>query len=126
MAKDFTNWHKLKAKLEIIDFSLLFSEKEVWWCSIGVNIGSEEDGKNEKLERPVIIFRKFSHDTFWALPLTSKIKRGKFFYPLEFQNVLRTVMLSQLRILSSRRLQRRIGKISDKQFQRIKRALNGI
>ncbi len=30
------------------------------WCSIGINVGDEEDGKNELYERPVLVIKKFN------------------------------------------------------------------
>ena len=43
--KDFQNWHSLKTKLESLEKDELFREREIWWCSIGENIGFEQDGK---------------------------------------------------------------------------------
>lgn len=47
MAKDFTKWHKLKTRLDNRKEFSTFSEGEVWWCSIGINIGAEEEGNNQ-------------------------------------------------------------------------------
>jgi len=57
--KRFDEWIKQKKKLDSHDStdSLYVKEREVWWISIGVNVGAEIDGKNELFERPVLIFR---------------------------------------------------------------------
>ena len=49
--KDFDKWNELKKKLHVRQERLLFHEREIWWCSLGVNIGFEENGKNEKTNR---------------------------------------------------------------------------
>ncbi|MFH1145912.1 MAG: hypothetical protein V1707_03050 [bacterium] len=59
--KDFFSWHEEKEKLEEIGYdTLLFREGEVWWCSIGLNLGHEQDGKNVFFERPVLVVKKFN------------------------------------------------------------------
>ena len=54
--KDFDSWNKEKKGLENVGHDILsFHEREIWWCSIGINLGDEQDGKNELFERPVLI-----------------------------------------------------------------------
>ncbi len=68
MIKDFENWNKLKQKLESRKNIPTFKEREIWWCSIGVNIGCEEDGKNQLFNRPILIIRKFNNNMFLGAP----------------------------------------------------------
>ena len=116
MEKDFAKWHVLKTKIQDSESIPLFSQQEIWWCSLGANIRVESDGKNELFERPILIFRKFNRYMLWGLPMTSKKKEGEFYFSFPLYNIERTVMLSQMRILSSKRLIRRLGKVSDKIF----------
>lgn len=44
--------------------SKLFNEGEIWWCSIGMNIGVEIYGKGGRFTRPVLIFKKFTANSF--------------------------------------------------------------
>ena len=75
MKKDFQKWHTKKTEIERSnDIRIFFHEREVWWCTIGSNVGFEQDGKGEKFARPVLIFKKFNKEIFWALPLSTKIK----------------------------------------------------
>ena len=50
-------------------------ERDIWWCSIGVNIGDEIDGKNELFHRPVLILKKFSSELCLVAP-TSAMARN--------------------------------------------------
>ena len=51
---------------------LYFHEREVWFCSVGVNVGMERDARNTKFSRPVVIVKKFNEFMFWGVPLSSK------------------------------------------------------
>ena len=44
MKKDFEKWHKKKTDIDNSSKRLFFHEREVWFCSIGMNIGYEQDG----------------------------------------------------------------------------------
>jgi len=83
--KDFRNWFSLKPQLDKQAKRLSFREREVWYCYWGTNIGFEIDGKNQNL-RPCLVFKKLSCETFYALPLTSKIKNGTWYFPSKVQN----------------------------------------
>ena len=84
----------------------------MWWCSIGVNVGFEQDGKGEYFARPVIIFKKFNNEVFWGIPLSTKIKKGKFYVPVELgDGVPRVAIISQLRLIDGKRLYQKLGVI---------------
>lgn len=60
MEKNFDEWSVLKQNLDKTQKLILFKEQDIWWCSIGLNVGSEANGKNEYFSRPVLIVRKFN------------------------------------------------------------------
>ena len=72
--KDFLNWHRIKENIEFNNNRVYFHKREIWWCSLGVNVGFEQDGKGKNFARPVLIFKKFNKEIFWALPISAKIK----------------------------------------------------
>ncbi|HBM45364.1 MAG: 2,4-dihydroxyhept-2-ene-1,7-dioic acid aldolase [Parcubacteria group bacterium GW2011_GWF2_38_76] len=76
--KNYKDWHVLKSEIENVGQEKKFREREIWWCSLGENIGFEQDGKNEKFERPVLILRKFNCGMFFGIPLTSQKRRIVF------------------------------------------------
>ena len=117
---EFIEWTKLKIKIHLSDRSIYFWEREIWWTSLGVNIGYEQDGKHKNFERPVLIIKRFNRDILWALPITSKDKKGEFYYKFCFKNQNYCVILSQIRLISSKRLLRKIGMISKEDFKQIK------
>ena len=108
--KRFDEWIQQKKKLDAhaATSALYVKEREVWWISIGVNVGAEIDGKNELFERPVLIFRKVGREQFYGLPLTSKEKSGPFYRLVHYSDSTGNVCLSQLRVFSTKRLIRKI------------------
>ena len=114
--KDFDGWNRKKKKINMAIPIKEFSEKEIWWASLGINVGREIDGKHHNYERPVLVLRKFNSETLWALPLTSTIKEGTYFYSIVIKETARTLPILQLRMISSKRLLRKIERISDTEF----------
>ena len=106
--KNFDKWNSLKKELHKKRNIPFFHEREIWWCALGLNIGFEEDGKNENFERPVLIVRVFSREVLWVLPMTSQNKEGKYYYKFYYKSCKYFVILSQLRLISSRRLLRKV------------------
>ena len=100
-----------------------FQEREIWWCSVGVNIGHEMDGKNQFYNRPVLIVRKFNPHIFFGVPLTTKIKQNPYYLPIRFKDRAQCVMLSQLRLWDGKRLTHKMGQLPDDQFEAVKQAL---
>lgn len=122
MKRDYIGWYRLKGGLEKNGFSGNFGEREVWWCSLGVNIGDEEDGKHHLFERPILVMKKYSKQLLLALPLSTTQKVSHFYHPLAVGDENGVVLLSQARVISSKRLQRRIGRVTQDEHDSIARA----
>src|SRR4051812_44298293 len=116
MKKDFDTWNLQKKKIHnFIKQETTFREREIWWCSLGINIGDEEDGKNTLFERPILVLRKFNRKLAWVLPMSSKKKEGVYYHIINYRGISYSVLLSQLRLISAKRLRRFIRKISPTQ-----------
>lgn len=124
MQKDFFEWYAKKELIDKISGRLYFHEREVWWCSLGVNVGFEQDGKGSKFARPVLVFKKFNKEVFWALPVTTKVKKNIFHSTIDLNDSLpRLVILSQIRLIDAKRLLDKIGTISEENYLNIKKAV---
>jgi len=123
MNKNFHKWHEKKKIIQSSEEIPYFYEREIWWCSIGLNVGYEQDGKNENFERPILILKKFNKYILWAIPLTSKQKTGKYYFHFNFQGEDSIAILSQLRLISSKRLLRKIGMIQESDFENIRKII---
>lgn len=74
--KDFNHWNKKKIQIDgFVEFQHP-KEGEVWWCSIGVNIGSEVYGKGADYTRPVLVINAEGSESFIGIPLTSILRVG--------------------------------------------------
>ena len=126
MEKDFQKWHVLKAKIHASTDIPDFSERDVWWCALGANIGVEADGKHDTFERPVLVIRKFNKEMFFGVPLTTRTKESIYHFSFSLHDTTSTALLSQMRLWSAKRLIRRIGKVGEEQFREIRGKINGL
>ena len=126
--KDYSIWMLLKAKINNLNSCpLWFKEKEIWYASLGENVGFEEDGKGTRFTRPVLIFKKFNSKLFLAIPLTSKQKSGKFFFSFDGKTGKMSIaILNQLKTIDSNRLLYKIGKINLEDYSALKAKLKEI
>ncbi|MEK7609425.1 MAG: type II toxin-antitoxin system PemK/MazF family toxin, partial [Patescibacteria group bacterium] len=111
--KDLQEWCRLKIALWKKDSKVIFKQGEIWWCSLGMNLGEEIFGKGIKFTRPVLIFRKFTSNSFLGLPLTRQEKQGTWYVEITIHSVKNWVMLNQVRVLDKKRLVDRIGTLDD-------------
>ncbi len=118
-SKNFDSWSEQKKKLHAREREVFFHEREIWWCSLGVNIGFEQDGTNELFERPVLIIKKFNRDVLWVLPLTRTDKKNRYYMSITVGDNNSVVILSQFRLISAKRLQRYMHKIPKGQLKKI-------
>ncbi len=120
--KDFDGWFPLKKQIEADCKVPTINQREIWWCSIGVNIGIEQDGKNRLYERPVLVVRKFNNRHFLGVPLTTQLKgfpfRPSVFYRNPGEGRVREgqALISQMRSYDAMRLTRHIAKLGKDQF----------
>ena len=121
MQKDFDNWNTEKKIVDakIVNTELFFYAREIWWCSAGLNIGVEADGKHENFERPVLIVKKFNADMVWVLPLTTQERNIKYYHKLNHEEIKSSVVLSQIKTISTKRLLRKVGSISEPDFKEV-------
>ncbi len=119
--KEFDRWNEKKktADRRISERNFYVYAREVWWCSVGVNIGSEIDGKNENFERPILVVKVFSQDGFLGVPLTSKEKAHRYSIPIRHEKGISFSNISQLRLLSKKRMLRKIGMVNEADFARV-------
>jgi mRNA interferase MazF len=124
--KNFDEWNVLKKQLDKIDDPPEFYVGQIWFCSFGINIGQELNGKHKNSERPVVVFAKFGKTYCWAIPLTSGVKSGDYFYSGLFAGKMSSAVLIQMRLIDSRRLLRLIGRVSQKDLYMIRESVTAL
>ena len=111
--KDFDQWNALKKHIHQKRFLAFVHAREVWWCSLGLNVGTEQDGKHTAFERPVLILRKFNRESVLIAPITSQLKRTPYHVRFTHDGTEYAVIISQVRLISTRRLRRRIFRMPE-------------
>jgi mRNA-degrading endonuclease toxin of MazEF toxin-antitoxin module len=127
MQKDFDEWNKKKKDIHNNGKSKLYHARELWWCSLGVNIGSEQDGSGEKYDRPILVLKGLSKQTCIILPLTSSSEKHKMrIFIGKVQGEKASVIISQIRVVDTRRLIYKIGFLDKEIFNSITKTIKGL
>ena len=124
MKKDFDQWNENKKQIHAEAGNKLYHKQEVWWCSLGVNVGFEQDGTGSEHERPVLIVRGFSKNTCLVVPLTTSLAR----HPMRMAVGIvdgkeASALLSQVRIIDTKRLINKVCFIEKDVFEKIRKAV---
>jgi mRNA interferase MazF len=125
--KEFDKWNGIKKKTHEDNKKRNFKEREIFNAKVGKNIGYEQNGVGNKFIRPILIVKKFSNSSFYAIPLSTTEKRNKYYFEFEFIKDKKSVaILSQMKNFDAKRLLNKIGMISQDDFIELKRQLKDI
>ncbi len=122
--KRFDEWNELKKDKHSSSRVPAIKEGEIWWCAMGENVGVEINGKNELFSRPVLVFKKLSRLGFLEIPLTTQKHDGDWYVPFIFKDKTSTAVLSQVRTFSALRLYRRMGTLTETDFDLVVAGFN--
>jgi mRNA interferase MazF len=117
--KKFDEWFLIKPKLDKKSKFATYKMRDVFWCSLGENIGSEENGKNNFFTRPVAVIKVFNKEFCLIVPLTTKTKENKYYVNFMFNTKAQSAMISQIKSVDVRRFGSKIGTLSEKDFNLI-------
>ncbi len=119
----FDQWNEIKKKLHFSRNPVFCNPREIWWCYLGMNIGTEQNGKHDIFERPVLVIQVFSKETCRIIPLTSGIRNDKHHISIHYNNEMGSLILAQTRSISAKRLSRRMCWLEENQFKSVIRKL---
>lgn len=118
--KDFDGWiEKKKEHHYRKTLPPMFKERDIWWVSVGVNVGFEEDGKNSNFVRPVLVLKKFNRELFLGVPLSTKLKDNIYYVPISIKQETVSAMTSQIRVFSSKRIWNKLAELDEKDFNKV-------
>lgn len=121
--REFDTWNEMKKKIELNQKNIkrFPKEAEVWISNLGKNVGYEQNGIGESFHRPVLIIKKFNNLMFWVVPLSTKQKVISFYFNYtEPSNQKVSAILTQMKLISIKRLKRKMYTLSDQLFRDIK------
>ena len=117
----FDQWCEVKKELNKKKERLKFKSRDIFFMSIGQNIGYEQHGKGSEFLRPVLVLKKLSKETFLGIPLTSKIKEGSYYFTFKHKGKISTAMFHQIRVFDIKRVKFFYGRIGTDVFVHLKR-----
>ncbi|MBI2100729.1 MAG: type II toxin-antitoxin system PemK/MazF family toxin [Candidatus Vogelbacteria bacterium] len=124
--QDFDDWNEIKKQIEVkVNDPKRFPKAgEVWMCAVGRNIGFEQNGSGANFSRPVLIVKKFNNQMFWIASLSTKQKEFDFYYNFIDPGKKRaSVILAQLKLVSVKRLKRKMYDVISSDLSEIKTRL---
>ncbi len=128
MENNFNKWNEVKKQVHKKANNVGFKEREIFWVRLGQNIGSEEYGKGNEFQRPVLIVRRLTREIFFGVPLTSTLKDNDYFHSFKYQTkkdiINNSAMILQLKTFDKNRLMTRIGMINKTDFEEIKNKIS--
>jgi mRNA interferase MazF len=126
MEKNFEKWHFQKEKIhyQSDNEGIYFHEGDIWWCRLGANVGDEQDDKGVSFSRPILIIKKFNRSLFWGVPLSAKLKNNPYYVIcISKEWKVSSSIISQIRLLSAKRLTDKIGFAEDESLEAIRKAI---
>lgn len=118
----YDKWNEVKKNLSTNENIKSFKNRDIFWTHVGQNLGYETFGKGDEFLRPVLIFKKFSRNTFLGIPLTTSTKNDIFHFKfiIDNNNKINYASLSQIKIFDVKRLHDKLDKMSVEDFNKMK------
>lgn len=127
MTKAFDSWNEEKKLINEKSQNRYYHPREVWWCSLGLNVGFEQDGTGKDFQRPVLILRAFSRQVCLVVPLTASLKANPYHVPVGTIGAKRSfAIISQLRLIDTKRLTNRMAVLDEATVTPIKKAVKDL
>jgi len=119
--KNFLEWIGLKERLHNTEHEPPFvSERDMWWISLGENIGSEMNGKSNRFSRPALILKKLAHGFYLIAPTTTQKNEGTWYVLVQLGKKDEYVCLNQIRTIDYRRLHSKLGQVATDDFKKVR------
>lgn len=122
--KDFDNWNEVKKRVHGEERKVNIRSGEIRWISFGINVGSEIDGKGISFTRPALILHVVGSHLALIVPMSTKVKDVAGYLPFIWKNTTTALCLHQMRVVSSKRVLSRKGRISQNKLEAIKKEIS--
>ncbi len=120
--KDFDNWNSQKKTIHNQGENKFYHPRDIWWCHLGLNVGFEQDGKDKDFERPVLVLKSFGKNICLIVPLTTSPAKHKYRVQIGLiEEKQATVILSQIKIIDTKRFVEKIGVLEKHLFEEIQK-----
>lgn len=128
LALEYATWIKDKTKIKFESSipSFPITNNFIYWCNLGINIGSEQN----KIRPAIVVRTQINSPMCTILPLTSVRLNDKKWYHIDLEQTNSTAMIEQirniskLRILNPKRTNGFINRITINDFKNINSVLH--
>ncbi|MBR1875271.1 type II toxin-antitoxin system PemK/MazF family toxin [Candidatus Saccharibacteria bacterium] len=120
--KKFNQWNEIKKMLNDNSPRIVAKEGYLYWVSVGVNVGTEEDGKGPVFTRPVLAYYADDNNKkeFLGIPFTTTPQRNEKYTEIAMvEDEITYALLKQIRVFSVKRINREIGRLKPEIFDNI-------
>jgi mRNA interferase MazF len=125
--KDFDAWNKEKKRIQNTEANKMYHEREIWWLSLGLNVGFEQDGTSTEYHRPALILKGFSKSVCLIVPLTTSQKKNPYHVDLGLVDGRQSyAIISQIRLVDTRRFVNKVGMLDKCMFDNVKSAVKAM
>lgn len=123
----FDEWNEEKQRIDGKTHKPPYvSVGDIWWVSIGQNVGTEMNGKSGRSSRPAVILKKLKYDFYLIAPTTTQEKSGTWYVPIHHNGMMTYVCLHQIRTIDYRRITSKLRTIDETELTAIWRGFQNL
>ena len=127
MIKDFDIWNLKKKEINEKGENKYYHPRDIWWCKLGLNIGFEQDGKDEDFQRPILVIYGFGKNTCIVVPLTTSDQEHRYRISIGLIDGKEAkAIISQIRVVDTKRFVEKIGVLDKAIFSNIIKSIKGL
>jgi len=122
----YNDWNEQKVYIELQNIRTFFKERDIFYLRAWKNVWFEQNWKWGNFSRPFLVLKKFNNETFWWVPLSSKTKEWKYYHNFILNNIPQTAIISQMRLIDSKRILDKIWMIDKINYDLIKQKIKNL
>jgi mRNA interferase MazF len=70
--------------------------------------------------RPAVVISKFNKNICLVAPTSTKLKDNKYYYQIDYKSQQYSVLVSQIRVIDTKRFKKKIAQLSSNDLQKLK------
>ncbi|MCD4811715.1 type II toxin-antitoxin system PemK/MazF family toxin [bacterium] len=124
---NYDEWNEIKKKISSSLHTIPhYKESDIWWISIGYNLGYEVFGKGKDYARPVLVIKKFNQHSFIGVLLSTKLKNNQYHIPITVKNKTISALTSQIRVFSTKRMLYKHTELDERDYTKVIESIRDI
>ncbi len=121
--KDFARWAQVAEGIERRKRPEMIKPGVIYWCNVGVNVGTIEDGKGPRFTRPALVLSTSEGGQVIIVPITSQKKAGPNSFEIVVNGRIEHLLFAQMRPIDALCLEAFIDELDDATFMKARNKL---